>query len=450
VISLSRSASCLAVCVLGVGVLTSCSGGEESTIEVASVASATVVEVVDAPATVTANASAQVTSPATGDVRSLRVRDGQRVREGRVLLVISSPEAQRTLAQTQQAAAAASTSVDINGIDVSATQSQADAAARRAFAQARRAAQQIPDPTLRAQALSQVDRAQAQYQSAQAAASSAVDQINQGVDSLAAALDALTAAQRTQADLAVQAAQSAVDALTVRAPISGTVVFGASAGGSSSSSDLGGLVDQLPDSIAGQAGALLGSGSAGGGSTTGTLEVGSPVSSGDPLLTVTDVSTLALTAEVDETDVLLVRPGVDADVELDAVPGASYRATVRNVDLNPTTSGRGGVGYVVRLDLFGGTTADGGVAPRPRPGMSAVASLKVLTAKDAVAVPAAAVFRDGDRDAVWLVDDGVARKQDVTLGAQGEEQIQVTEGVAIGDTIVVRGADQVRDGQEVP
>jgi multidrug efflux pump subunit AcrA (membrane-fusion protein) len=82
--------------------------------------------------------------------------------------------------------------------------------------------------------------------------------------------------------------------------------------------------------------------------------------------------------------------------------------------------------------------------------MSAVASLKVRTAKNAVAVPAAAVFRDGDRDAVWLVDDGVARKQDVTLGAQGEEQIQVTEGVAIGDTIVVRGADQVRDGQEVP
>ena len=40
------------------------------------------------------------------------------------------------------------------------------------------------------------------------------------------------------------------------------------------------------------------------------------------MLTITDTSTLTLRAEVDETDVLLVRKGVKADVELDAVPGA--------------------------------------------------------------------------------------------------------------------------------
>jgi hypothetical protein len=60
------------------------------------------------------------------------------------------------------------------------------------------------------------------------------------------------------------------------------------------------------------------------------------------------------------------------------------------------------------------------------------------------------VFRDGERDAVWLVTDGVASKQVVTLGAQGEELIQVVDGVALGDEIVVRGADQVQEGQEVP
>jgi RND family efflux transporter MFP subunit len=174
------------------------------------------------------------------------------------------------------------------------------------------------------------------------------------------------------------------------------------------------------------------------------------VTAGDPLLSVTDVSALSLSAEVDETDVLLVHKGVRADVELDAVPGATYRAVVRNVDLNPTTSGRGGVGYLTRLDLRQGRMPDGSLAPRPRPGMSAVASLRVLTARDAVAVPAAAVFRDGQRDAVWLVVDGVAQKQPVTLGAQGVAEIQVVSGVEVGDQIVVRGADQVRDGQRVP
>jgi len=447
VISPFRSTWFVAVLV-GVGALTACSGGDEPTIEVATVGSATVVEVVEAPASVTAAATAVVTAPATGDIRSLRVSDGQRVREGQLLLVVNSPQTERTLAQAEQAAAAASTTLDLGGVDITAAQAQADAAAQRAFAQARRAAEQIPDPASRQQALAQVDQAEAQYEAAQAAAVSAAAQINGGVANLEQALNALTQAQQVQAQIAVEAARSAVEALNVRAPIAGTVVLGASAGGSSS--DVSGLVDQLPSSLAGQAQSLLGGGSTSGGSTTGTLTIGSPVSSGDPLMTITDVSTLSLTAEVDETDILLVKPGVDADVELDAVPGAVYRATVRNIDLNPTASGRGGVGYVVRLDLYGGTTADGAVAPKPRPGMSAVAALKVLTAKDAVAVPAAAVFRDGERDAVWLVTDGVASKQVVTLGAQGEELIQVIDGVALGDEIVVRGADQVQEGQEVP
>ena len=240
----------------------------------------------------------------------------------------------------------------------------------------------------------------------------------------------------------------------MRAPIAGTVVLGASAGGSTGSSDLSGLLGQLPSSVQGQAQSLLGSSGSGsgssGGSTTGQLSVGSPVSSGDPLLTVTDVSSLSLTAQVDETDVLLVHKGVPADVQLDAVPGATYRAVVRNVDLNPTTSSRGGVAYVTRLDLMAGRMSDGSVAPRPRPGMSAVAALRVRTARNAVSVPAAAVFRDGEQNAVWLVTDGVAHKQVVTLGAQGEDTIQIVSGVSEGDQVVVKGADQVREGQKVP
>ena len=167
-------------------------------------------------------------------------------------------------------------------------------------------------------------------------------------------------------------------------------------------------------------------------------------------MTITDTSLLTLRAEVDETDVLLVRKGVKADVELDAVPGARYGAVVRNVDLSPTTSSRGGVSYVVRLELGGGTLVDGSPAPRPRPGMSAVASLRVLTSKDVVAVPVAAVFRDGEQDAVWVVQDNAPEKRIVTLGAQGEEYLEIVDGVSEGDTIVVRGADQVVDGEELP
>ena len=37
--------------------------------------------------------------------------------------------------------------------------------------------------------------------------------------------------------------------------------------------------------------------------------------------------------------------------------------------------------------------------------MSAVARLRVRTARDVLAAPVSAVFRDGQRDAVWVVDE---------------------------------------------
>jgi multidrug efflux pump subunit AcrA (membrane-fusion protein) len=429
--------------------LSACSSDDGPVIETGPVGRQTVVELVEAPASVVAAASAVVTSPASGTVARVVARDGERVVRGDVLFVVDSPETEQRLAAAKQAAAAAPPSVDLPEASTGATAAQAAATAADAFDQAREAAKDIADRELRQQALQQIAAAEAQVAAASAQAQAAVDQINSAVGVLEQSLSAFTRAQQAQVEASLRAAQDAVDALTVTAPISGRVVYGASAG--SGGDDLSGIVDQLPPAVAGQASALLGGGeSSASGSSSGIVTAGSPVSSGDPVLTITDTSTMTLRAQVDETDVLLVRKGVRADLELDAVPGARYRGTVRNVDLSPTTSSRGGVSYVVRLDLGGGTLVDGSPAPRPRPGMSAVASLRVLTAEDATAVPVSAVFRDGDQDAVWVVEDGTAVQRTVTLGAQGEDYLEVVDGVEEGDLIVVRGADQVSEGDELP
>jgi multidrug efflux pump subunit AcrA (membrane-fusion protein) len=81
--------------------------------------------------------------------------------------------------------------------------------------------------------------------------------------------------------------------------------------------------------------------------------------------------------------------------------------------------------------------------------MSAVADLLVRTAHNAASVPASAVVRDGSVDTVWLVANGRAEQREVKLGAQGEDVVQVLEGLEIGDHVVVRGADQVSAGQSV-
>ena len=104
----------------------------------------------------------------------------------------------------------------------------------------------------------------------------------------------------------------------------------------------------------------------------------------------------------------------------------------------------------MRLTAGAGKYSDGRVAPAPRPGMSAVAHLAVRAARDAVAVPAAAVFNADGRDSVWIVRDGKAVRTAVTVGVSGQDLVQVVSGVQTGDRIVVRGADQVHTGQQLP
>ena len=113
------------------------------------------------------------------------------------------------------------------------------------------------------------------------------------------------------------------------------------------------------------------------------------------------------------------------------------------------SSARGGVSYRVRLSIGGGTNADGTTAPTPRPGMSATARLQVREARQAITVPAAAVFSADGHDAVWVVRDGRAQRAAVTVGVQGDDKVQVLSGVDEGQQVVAGGTDKVRPGQPV-
>lgn len=464
--------------------LASCASGSSSAVTVEPAAHATVRQTVDVPATVAPKASGSVTATAAGTVAELRVRDGQQVKAGAVLLRLLSPSAQRQLREARAAAAQAAQpaspgTVDSTpgssgpGLDIGAAQRQltdAEAAAQRALDTADTAARQLPAGPQRAQASSGVAQLRASLATSRAAAASALTQLTTGVSALTGqlagvssqlqtAVSALGLARREQAQAAVRAAQSAVDGLTVRAPVSGTVQLGTGTApaGAASGAGLTDLLAQLPASVTSQlgragagAGGPPGGGTPGGTTSTAPVGEGSPVSAAGLLATVFDTSSLTLDAAVDETEVLAVRAGVGADVALDAVPGAHYRGAVTSVETATTSSARGGVSYRVHLSLGPGTRADGTAAPKPRPGMSAVASLAVRTDRDAVAVPAAAVVRDGERDTLWVVESGRAVRRPVVLGAQGNDAVAVQTGLAQGERVVTRGADGVHAGQQLP
>ncbi|HEU5107332.1 MAG TPA: biotin/lipoyl-binding protein, partial [Micromonosporaceae bacterium] len=156
--------------------LAGCTGDDSSDVRVASVGRATVTEVVEAPAVVTARATASVSSAADGVVADLRVRDGAQVRRGQVLLRVESPSARRALRQAQRADAQAASAGSGGTVPTLAGSSAADATAQRAFDRARAAAERIPDPQARAQALAALRVSQTQYDAARAQADRAAAQ----------------------------------------------------------------------------------------------------------------------------------------------------------------------------------------------------------------------------------------------------------------------------------
>lgn len=429
--------------------LTAVSCGERpEQVVVGEVTRADIVEVVDAPAVVVAKAAVTLTAPAEGTLAELRVAPGDQVREGQVLAVIDSPGAERRLEQASDALDAATravaTSGDLYPGDLTGALRASDEAAADAFDEARAAAAHIADEQVRDALLEQVDAAEERYDAVSSAAAEAIGAVEAGLASLGDVVSALGTVQQVQAKQAYDLAEATVAALTLRAPFDGVVQYGGVAADSPVTDLLGAVAaGGLPEGLPALPEAGTPAGVAPG------VAVGAPVGPGTPVLTVVDVSELELVARVDETDVLLVEPGLAADVELDAALGASYAGAVTAVDVLPTASSQGGVGYGVRLTLGEGRWPDGGPAPPPRPGMSAVAHLRVREVTDVLAVPVSAVLRHEGVDVVWTVRDGEATRTEVTLGVQGADLVQVVSGLREGDRIVVHGADLVEAGQRL-
>jgi HlyD family secretion protein len=451
---LGIAAGALAVALAAAG----CTSGSNSAVKVATVGYGTVAQVVQAPANILPRDQVVLSSPADGTVAQLDVADGQRVTAGQLLGRISDPAAQQQLTAAKKAAAQAASAgagVPATATGFGSAAAKARKAADRAFAQAEQAAEKIADPALRTALTGEITAARSSYDAAMSAVSGTITEFQQGLASAGQVIGALGQAQQAQAQAAVSVARGTVAALTIKAPISGTVSLGdgQAAAGSAGLGSLGALLAQ--SGAAGQGatqalGAAVGApGGSGASGSAPVIAAGTPVGSGGPLFTITDASSLSVSAQVDETDVLAVKPGVAARIELNAVPGAEYQATVTSVDPGATASSTGGVTYTVRLSLGPGTTAGGGPAPTPLPGMSAIANLDVLTVRHALAVPSAALITNGNTTTVWLVRGGTAHRQPIQLGAQGDTVVQVTAGLTAGEQIVVAGADVVTDGQRV-
>jgi HlyD family secretion protein len=443
--------------VAGALVLGGCSSGDAGRFAAEPVRTGVVVERVSAPGAVQAAGQAELKAPAAARVERLVVKDGQKVRGGQLVAELSSEQVDQQVRQAQAAVDAASSLGGVaptlpTGAALAAfqqVQSQVTATSAAVIAALRSALPLVPRAQ-RARLQARIDKAQVRVAELQRRADQAAGDAAAAADAQAQGLrrsiQAATAAQRGQAELALELARDQQDRLTLRSPLDGTVQLGRSGGGASLPQ-----VQGLPE---GASEALQGLGAAGSTAPTGPpLRVGAEVDAGQTVATVFDVSDLLVAAEVDETDIALVRPGQAARVELDAFPQAAFGARVRRVAVAPTSgqSAAGGVTYQVDLALG---EAEGGQAgeaePVPRVGMTATAAIEVRRATGELSVPGSALVGRAGGQAVFVVERGKVRLRPVQVAADGEDRVAVASGLREGERVVSRGAERLRDGQNWP
>lgn len=162
------------------------------------------------------------------------------------------------------------------------------------------------------------------------------------------------------------------------------------------------------------------------------------------VVTMADMSTLEVEADVSEANLAKVKVGQPCEIQLDALPGQRFRGvvqrTVPTVDRTKAT-------VLVKIRFVD-------VDERVLPEMSAkVAFLEKETPEDErtarmVVQPAAVVERDG-ADVVFVVKDGKVVRVAVKSGMKIGELVEIIGKVAVGDKVVVRPSEKLRDGAAV-
>jgi HlyD family secretion protein len=77
------------------------------------------------------------------------------------------------------------------------------------------------------------------------------------------------------------------------------------------------------------------------------------------------------------------------------------------------------------------------------------ASFILWEEKDVLQVPSGAVFRTGERHAVYVVEKNRAKLRPVAVGKRSGLAAEILSGAAEGETVVLHPGDAVTDGRKV-
>lgn len=172
------------------------------------------------------------------------------------------------------------------------------------------------------------------------------------------------------------------------------------------------------------------------------------VPAGTPLLEVGDPARLEVEVDVLSADAVRIRPGTLVRFERwgGDVPLEGKVRVVEPVGFTKVSAlGVEEQRVLVLVDITSPRDAWKGIGD----GYRLEASFVLWEEKEVLQVPAGALFRTGDRFAVYVVEKGRAKARIVEIGRRNGLAAQLLSGLAEGETVILHPGDTVAEGKKV-
>lgn len=161
--------------------------------------------------------------------------------------------------------------------------------------------------------------------------------------------------------------------------------------------------------------------------TSTFIEEGATVTEGMPLFKLENRDALTAKVMISKYDISKVRTGQPAII---TIAGNTYEGTVSQISRVATTDGAEKSKIAVEVDL---SNPDDAVYI----GIEAEVSIDTGTSQDTMFLPIEAVYVDDSGSYCYAIEGGVITRKDIKTGFENAQYLEVLEGVAEGDTIIL-------------
>lgn len=180
-----------------------------------------------------------------------------------------------------------------------------------------------------------------------------------------------------------------------------------------------------------------------GGGSTPDFKEGDRAWSGAVIAELPDLSTMRMSARVDESDRGRLKSSQRASVRIDAIADKEFPGSI--AEISP----------LAKLDYSSWPfTKNFDIAlhiqdtdSRIRPGLSAGARIAVDKIPDAILVPAAAVFEKDGRSVAYVQHGSRFEERAVQVGRRGRAELMITQGLEPGEKVAIKDPTQEKQNQ---